>query len=345
MDCSFPGSSVHGIFQVRTLERVVISYSRGSFWPRDRTSFSCIGMQILHHCATWLFQNSYFQPRPTSQLVGETLSKLIYATASLMAPLRHLIDISILTCSKLSSWVILPKSATYISSQPYISINDNSIPPTGLIKIPGVVLDINLFLIPFLSPPWPTNQQILVTTLLKYILHLTISSLVLGLLLLFSNCFPGFHPCDGLPHTVVKVTLSKLRLGHDIPLPIILMTSWLIQNKRQNFSSFIPNWYGPWLPRDSLLSHSSSLSVQCLRVALQTCQALPQGLCTCCHLCLAYSSPRLPCELLPHFVFRSLFRENSVTTLSEIIVPDPNALIAPSSYLNFWSISSIWKLC
>ena len=71
-----------------------------------------------------------------------------------MAPLRHLIDISILTCSKLSSWVILPKSATYISSQPYISINDNSIPPTGLIKIPGgVVLDTNLFLIPFLSPP------------------------------------------------------------------------------------------------------------------------------------------------------------------------------------------------
>ena len=78
------------------------------------------------------------------------------------------------------------------------------------------------------------------TTLLKYILHLTISSLVLGLLLLFSNCFPGFHPCDGLPHIAVKVTLSKLRLGHDIPLPIILMTSCLIQNKRQNFSSFIP---------------------------------------------------------------------------------------------------------
>ena len=40
MDCSFPGSSVHGIFQVRTLERVVISYSRGSFWPRDRTRIS-----------------------------------------------------------------------------------------------------------------------------------------------------------------------------------------------------------------------------------------------------------------------------------------------------------------
>ena len=30
MDCSLPGSSVHGIFQARTLEQVAISYSRGS---------------------------------------------------------------------------------------------------------------------------------------------------------------------------------------------------------------------------------------------------------------------------------------------------------------------------
>ena len=30
MDCSPPGSSVHGIFQARILERVAISYSRGS---------------------------------------------------------------------------------------------------------------------------------------------------------------------------------------------------------------------------------------------------------------------------------------------------------------------------
>ena len=30
MDCSPPGSSVHGVFQARTLEQVVISFSRGS---------------------------------------------------------------------------------------------------------------------------------------------------------------------------------------------------------------------------------------------------------------------------------------------------------------------------
>ena len=36
MDCSSPHSSVHGIFQVRILEWVAISFSRGSSWPGDR---------------------------------------------------------------------------------------------------------------------------------------------------------------------------------------------------------------------------------------------------------------------------------------------------------------------
>ena len=35
MDCSLPGSSVHGIHQVRILEWVAISFSRGSSQPRD----------------------------------------------------------------------------------------------------------------------------------------------------------------------------------------------------------------------------------------------------------------------------------------------------------------------
>ena len=37
MDCSPPGSSVHGIFQARVLEWVAISFSRGSSQPRDWT--------------------------------------------------------------------------------------------------------------------------------------------------------------------------------------------------------------------------------------------------------------------------------------------------------------------
>ena len=42
VDYSLPGSSAHGIIQVRILERVAMSSSRGSSWPRDRTHVSCL---------------------------------------------------------------------------------------------------------------------------------------------------------------------------------------------------------------------------------------------------------------------------------------------------------------
>ena len=42
MDCSLPGSSVHGIFQAVVLEWIAISFSRGSSQPRDQTRVSCI---------------------------------------------------------------------------------------------------------------------------------------------------------------------------------------------------------------------------------------------------------------------------------------------------------------
>ena len=42
MDCSLPGSSIHGIFQAIVLDSVSISFSRGSSPPRDWTRVSCI---------------------------------------------------------------------------------------------------------------------------------------------------------------------------------------------------------------------------------------------------------------------------------------------------------------
>ena len=42
MDCSLPGSFIHGIFQARVLEWVAISFSRGSSQPRDQTRVSRI---------------------------------------------------------------------------------------------------------------------------------------------------------------------------------------------------------------------------------------------------------------------------------------------------------------
>ena len=42
MDCSLPGSSIHGIFQASGLEWVAISFSKGSSQPRDQTWVSLI---------------------------------------------------------------------------------------------------------------------------------------------------------------------------------------------------------------------------------------------------------------------------------------------------------------
>ena len=78
VDCSLPGSSVHGISQARILEWVTISFF-GTFLTRDRTHVSCSGRRILYHWATreaqvWLSRNaisflqvSYFQENQISQ--------------------------------------------------------------------------------------------------------------------------------------------------------------------------------------------------------------------------------------------------------------------------------------
>ena len=51
MDCSLPGSSIHGIFQARVLEWVAISFSRRSSQPRDRTHIS----RLAGRCFTGIF--------------------------------------------------------------------------------------------------------------------------------------------------------------------------------------------------------------------------------------------------------------------------------------------------
>ena len=52
MDCSPPGSSVHGILQARILERADIPFSRRSSQPRDRTWASCTVGRFLSIWAT-----------------------------------------------------------------------------------------------------------------------------------------------------------------------------------------------------------------------------------------------------------------------------------------------------
>ena len=84
MDCSPPGSSIHGILQARILEWVAISFSRGSSWPRDQTQVSLIagrgftseppGNPWIHrtllntHTQLWLYLNiSWWSKGKTSQ--------------------------------------------------------------------------------------------------------------------------------------------------------------------------------------------------------------------------------------------------------------------------------------
>ena len=52
MDCSPPGSSVHGISRERLLEWVAIPFSRGSSQPRDWTRVSCIAGRFFTVWAT-----------------------------------------------------------------------------------------------------------------------------------------------------------------------------------------------------------------------------------------------------------------------------------------------------
>ena len=56
MNCSLPGSSVHGILHARILEGVAIPFSRGSSWPKDQTWVST-------HCR-WILYCLSHQGRP-----------------------------------------------------------------------------------------------------------------------------------------------------------------------------------------------------------------------------------------------------------------------------------------
>ena len=54
MDCSPPGSSVHGILQARILECIATPFSRGYSQPRDRTHISYVSCIAGGFCATEL---------------------------------------------------------------------------------------------------------------------------------------------------------------------------------------------------------------------------------------------------------------------------------------------------
>ena len=84
MDCSLPGSSVHGILQARILEWVAISFSRGSSQPKDWNLGLLHCRQFLYHWASReaCFINTFlfivFGPITSWQIDGETVRDFIF---------------------------------------------------------------------------------------------------------------------------------------------------------------------------------------------------------------------------------------------------------------------------
>ena len=110
VDCSPPGSSVHGILQARILECVAMPSSRGSSQPRDWTHISCIcsnSRWILYH----LFQDGHNRasdPRQgpskpgTSNDIDCTLVSLVHFISLNCKTLLHKVKMIVLTswCSQ-----------------------------------------------------------------------------------------------------------------------------------------------------------------------------------------------------------------------------------------------------
>ena len=100
MDCSLPGSSVHGIFQARVLEWVAIAFSRGSSSPRDWTRVSGI---VGRRFTIWA----------TRDWANSTVSKAnVISSSQSLVPLEPAVSIS-----KESRWIpqFKQKEQTYLS--------------------------------------------------------------------------------------------------------------------------------------------------------------------------------------------------------------------------------------
>ena len=78
MDCSLPGSSVHGIPQARILEWVAISFSWGASRPRDQT---CVPLCVLH------WQAGYLPRTPPGKLTS-----IVVEVSQSCPTLRHPLD-------------------------------------------------------------------------------------------------------------------------------------------------------------------------------------------------------------------------------------------------------------
>ena len=74
MDCSLPGSSVHGIFQAIVLKWIAISFPRGSSRPKDRTQVSRI---VDRRFTIWATREVPKWEEPNTNVTVSLVSKTI----------------------------------------------------------------------------------------------------------------------------------------------------------------------------------------------------------------------------------------------------------------------------
>ena len=97
MDGNPPGSPVHGVFQARILGWVDISFSRGSFWSRDWTGFSCISWEFFTEPSAFLLGNHWLLTElPPTLEKGGTCCDL-HSEVPALLPARPLRSLSLQT--------------------------------------------------------------------------------------------------------------------------------------------------------------------------------------------------------------------------------------------------------
>ena len=105
VDCSPPGSFVHGILQARILEWVTMPSSGGSSQTRDQTQvsyISCIGWQVFFY---------YLRHLGSPQAVKQHSKALLEAEVA--SPTRHWPDAALLSEPRGSSCHNLPQTGLF----------------------------------------------------------------------------------------------------------------------------------------------------------------------------------------------------------------------------------------
>jgi len=107
MDCSLPGSSVHGMLQAKILEWVAIPFSKRSFHPWDWTWVSSIAGRFFTVWTIKHASNVYVREWKKKGSSTETLCKLHY--------LSDIWVLGVLMHSLLLSWSLQPPHINVIS--------------------------------------------------------------------------------------------------------------------------------------------------------------------------------------------------------------------------------------